>query len=230
MNEYLAQLYGTPGAPTEEDQEKVAQAELFAKLAADNNIDLNNLTDDQIGDLWEGTFGKEAMGDKAEEATADEYADKVEEKEKKKNEATEKAMAEEQKEGAAHEFLEKKAAQDKLAEADYLGRVMAHSYVQELQKIAAAEEGAPEEKVAEEQTASSSTSSIDGLAVQEAVKIAAASDYDAQEAIDRINAVATLGINESTKIAAASSPEEAVQVRALEFLEAAGYPVEWNQG
>ena len=69
-------------------------------------------------------------------------------------------------------------------------------------------------------------SALDELAEREAVKIAAASEYDADEAIERILAISTLGLPQSEKVAAAQTPEEALEVRAFEYLEAAGYPVE----
>jgi hypothetical protein len=36
MNQELAAMYGTPSLATEEDQTKLAEAEMFAKLAAEN--------------------------------------------------------------------------------------------------------------------------------------------------------------------------------------------------
>lgn len=113
MNELLANYYGTNGAGQREELEKQAQIELFSKLAAENNIDLNALTDEQVQGLWDTTF----------KTASDEEGKKEESDEEKK----EKAQA---------EFAEKKEASDKLAEADFLGRTMAHSYVDELRKIA----------------------------------------------------------------------------------------------
>ena len=60
--------------------------------------------------------------------------------------------------------------------------------------------------------------------------MAAAAGFDLDEAADRVSALLTLGVNESTKIAAAEDFAGAVGIRALELLEGAGYPVEWNQG
>ena len=73
---------------------------------------------------------------------------------------------------------------------------------------------------------SKQASAIDEIAEREAVKLAAQNDYDAEEAVERILAISTLGLPESEKVAAAQSPELAVEIRALEYLEAAGYPVE----
>jgi len=120
MNLDLAAMYGTPGAESAiEEQEKIAQAELFAKLAADNGIDLNQLGDEQIAELWDGTFGKTAGDDKDEDDDEDDKSKK-----------------------AAAEFYAVKEAHDKVAEADYLGRVMAHSFTSEMEQIKEADEKA----------------------------------------------------------------------------------------
>ena len=96
-----------------EEQEKVAQAELFAKLAADNGIDLNQLGDEQVAQLWEDTFSGEGA-EKVASAEEEHY---------------------EQPSHAELEFAEHQEWGEKVAEADYLGRVMAHSYAQEMGEI-----------------------------------------------------------------------------------------------
>jgi hypothetical protein len=111
MDQFLAQHYGT--GQTNEDTEKVAQAEMFLKLAAQNGIDVNALDDQQVESLWNATWNSEKI---AEEETKEEEKDEKVEQAKKEHE--------EKKEGAA-----------KLAEADYMGRVMAHAYVNELEQI-----------------------------------------------------------------------------------------------
>jgi hypothetical protein len=113
MDLNLASMYGTPGG---EEFEKTAQAELFAKLAADEGINLNNLEDHQISELWNSTFGTKLAGEECEECGKSECEC-------------------EEKTSAAQEFYREKDYQEKVAEADYLGRVMAHSYVQELGNI-----------------------------------------------------------------------------------------------
>lgn len=114
MNEFLANAYGT--TQSAEDQEKVAQMQLFAKLAADNGVDLNSIGDAQVADLW-NTFQAGAATNGATNGT----------------DLMQKAAA------ADAEFSQIKEAQQKVAEADYLGRVMAHAYVHELKKIASGE-------------------------------------------------------------------------------------------
>jgi len=126
MNIDLAEMYGTPGAEEAvEEREKVAQYELFAKLAADNDINLSELDDEQVSSLWDATFGEEKT---AEEKCGD--CGKTEcSCEGGKDEGGEKTSA------AEIEFLQEKDWSEKLAEADFLGRTMAHAYVNELGSI-----------------------------------------------------------------------------------------------
>jgi hypothetical protein len=72
-------------------------------------------------------------------------------------------------------------------------------------------------------------SALDELAVTAALEKAAAAGFDMEEATDRIAAVATLGLADSEKVASAPAGDldAAVDIRSLEYLEAAGYPVEW---
>lgn len=306
MDMDLAKLYGTPGAHTVEDQEKVAEAakaELFVKLASENNIDVSKLNDEQINDLWTATFPKTAEGEE----------EKKEEHEKEETPAEEK-KEEEKKESAAREFAAVQEWQDKVAEADKLGRIMAHSYVQELGSIGEAMDkeaykvmsvvshagkglervgkklvgvlegkgktvleprhasgggfqyvtrGGPGGSAAMRPSTAKAVgagaigagalgvggvaagaykafdkafghkkegSAIDELAANKAVEKVAEAGWDQDEAIDRLNAIITLGgLGESEKIAAAQDVDGAVEIRALEFLEAAGYPVEWQK-
>ena len=114
MNEFLAEHYGTTKtAASQEEQEKEASVELFLKLAADQKIDLASMPDAQVQDLY----------NRWKTAAAEEP--KKEDDKKVKEEARK-------------EHEEKKAYAEKIAEADFLGRVMAHSYAQELRNIAAA--------------------------------------------------------------------------------------------
>lgn len=312
MNEFLAQYYGTGSESSQvanEDTEKQAQLQLFVKMAAENNVDLSSLTDEQAVQLF-ATFQKVA----SEDSSKDE-GDKSEKVEKAKEE---------------HE--EKKAAAEKLSEADFLGRVMAHSYVDELKKIAAAQEGSAatesetpaDEKIAtdfkrmvkamdhqrpkdhvrhakdaisgaagrakelfsgsklkehkdklkgmgghEHMTSGAAqkdkvkseakkvmgarvgagaaagaaaaggaaafgkkkeSSALDELAGELAVEKAAAANFDVDEAASRIAAVLILGpSDETSKIASAPDLDGALEVRSLELLELAGYPVTWGQ-
>jgi hypothetical protein len=106
MDRSLAEFYNTQenlgvlgGGYTGEDLQKQAAAEFLVKLAAEEGVDLNSLSDVEVGQLLaevEGNMGKTAS---APAPTAE----------------TE--------------------MQEKLAESDYLGRAMAHAYVDELASI-----------------------------------------------------------------------------------------------
>jgi len=88
------------------------------------------------------------------------------------------------------------------------------------------EEAAPSEE---------KTSAIDELAAYRALaivdeynKTAGVQPFDLNVADERIAAVVfTLGLGDSTKIASAANVDTAIEIRALEALEAAGYPVQW---
>jgi hypothetical protein len=136
MNEFLAAAYATAQpAPVHTDAaEKVAHAELFAKLAAESGLDLTQLTDEQIAAAWNEfrtqvtTKTAEAGQPAGQTKAAGEHGH---------------AHKHEHKEAAAkREFEQTKQAQveweQKNAEADFLGRRMAHAYVDELKKIASA--------------------------------------------------------------------------------------------
>lgn len=225
---------------TEEDLEKNAQAELFVKIASEQGIDLNEFSEEQVAELYETVFSKEASAP----AAAPAEAPKADEAELLK--------------AAEAEFAGNK---EKVAEAEWadaLGRRMAHSLVGEMRKIAEAEEaegkddkgkgkeepaaspdkgegGEADEKTAGAEAPAAakvaSASAIDELALKAAVKIASEGNFDEAEAEQRVGAVATLGGPSSeggTKVASATSVEEAVNIRALEYLEAAGYPVNWE--
>ena len=127
MNQYLAEMYGTngageaaPDASMDESATKVAQMELFAKVAADNNVDLTQLSPEQVSALWDEVMPKLA------ESEEDEEEDEEDEEDKEASALQAQALA---------EFEQKKEAQSKLAEAELMGQVMAHSFVRELNEI-----------------------------------------------------------------------------------------------
>ena len=259
MNDYLANYFGTKTASAQtEEQQQEAQVEFFSKLAAENNIDLSQLSEGQIQELWDGVFKG----------------------------ASEEEKDEEKKEEAKKELEEKKAAAEKFAEAEYMGKIMAHSYVAELNKIAGHTGGTTTDmvrvpnavensragnnvpgqsaarnalntiknKVKENPRAAKAlgigagvaalggaayaahsrkkeSSALDQLGAENAVKMAMAAGFDGDVAAERVGAVFTLGLGESEKIAASAlhlSDAQAIEIRSLEFLEAAGYPVTWN--
>lgn len=128
MDPQLAAIYGTN--QDGEDTEKLAAAELAEKLAADGETDPAEFSDEQIQELAAAALA-EAEGDEVKEPEEDEE----EEQSAQGDEEDEDAVAvKEPDEKQASAELEKEA-KAKLAEADYLGRVMAHAYVQELRSI-----------------------------------------------------------------------------------------------
>jgi len=96
MDEFLNELYGTSEIINGDDLEKQAAAEFLVKLAEQEGVDLDTLSDDEVGALLSEIEG--GMGKQASETETD-------------------------------------GAQEKLAEADFLGRAMAHAYVNELNEI-----------------------------------------------------------------------------------------------
>ena len=231
MDAFLAQMYGNDKtAAVQEDTAKEASVDLFMKLAADQNIDLGKMSDEQVSALY-NNWVKAASEEEHEEH----------EKEEKKEHLEHKV------EEAKKEHEEKKAAAEKLAEADTLGRVMAHSFVAELRKVAAAsEEEKKHEKKHEHEEhhkeehhekkempaflkKHKEASALDQLAAVRAIKLASENNFDAAEAEDKVSAVLTLKLaRESTKVASAPNVQVATEIRALELLEAAGYPVTWS--
>jgi hypothetical protein len=308
MDQFLAQYYGTDAsvktaAAASEDIAKQASVELFMKLATDQHIDLGSMSPEQVNELYATWLDKSA-----------EFPPKKEEHEEGEHDEKKKKFEEAKKE---HE--EKKAQSEKIAEADFLGRVMAHSYCQELRKIASDAESTLDKeanKVRDAQsgyTAAKSVghvagdalkkgldhvkshaagaaksvgehatnagaaihhaahgagpvtpgkakaiagaaaaggaagvaggaaavhhamkdkegSAIDQLAAEQAVHIANEGGFDPEEAGRKVAAVLELGlVAPSEKIATAATAEAAIYTRALELLEAVGYPVTWNQ-
>lgn len=108
MNELLAQLYGTG-----DELEKTAGMELLEKLAEEEGIDLSEFDEDELSALADDVEEEYEAG----ASESDEDYDDDEDYSDDDDEMT-------------------KEAQEKFAEADFLGRVMAHSYVNELNKIA----------------------------------------------------------------------------------------------
>lgn len=232
MNMDLAAVYNTPGGPPQEDIEKAAEAQLFAKLAADNNIDLNQLSDEQVLELYNQTFSKEA-GDMPPQFQKKDGEDEKKD-EKKKDDDDEKKDEDEDKEAAAREFGLQKEAQVKLAEADYLGRVMAHSFTQELGLIGKSmdKEAAPAvaSPAAIELSLGKEASALDKLAAKHAMVKAAEAGHDVGDTQRRIEAVFTLGVKPSEKVASAENVQQGTEIRALELLEQAGFEVNWAAG
>lgn len=134
MNPTLAAMYNTHGygEAAASQQQELALLDLFAKTAAAVEIDLSQLTPEVRQELYSNFVNKLASEEGAEHDIA--KAEKHEEKAKK-----EESEAEHEEEKAKEELHKKAAAefegQQKMAEADFLGRQMAHAYWDELQGI-----------------------------------------------------------------------------------------------
>jgi hypothetical protein len=117
VNEYLAELYGTADVAGGEDHlEKAASVVLLEKIAEEQGVDLSDIDLEDLSEEELDTIITEAIGEEtAEEAGAElaEAGETVEDAEKE-------AMA-------------------KMAEADFLGRTMAHAYVNEMQEMGQAQ-------------------------------------------------------------------------------------------
>jgi len=113
MNQFLSEYFGT-GAPDNDEIQKQAQVEMFLKLAEEEGIDIDQLSDAQVEELYASTFGEEDGGEEVDEDGLEVQA-----------------MA---------EWAQQKEAADKFAEAEFMGRTMAHAYVSELNKIAGNED------------------------------------------------------------------------------------------
>jgi hypothetical protein len=86
--------------------------------------------------------------------------------------------------------------------------------------------GAFSKKKEEEKT---SSPNLDQFAYDEAIKIAAAYEWDPTEAANRVAYAYNNGyVADSEKIAAVQNLDQAVTVRGFEMLESAGYPVNWE--
>jgi len=257
MNPHLAAMYNTLGygQAVQEEQMKIASLELFAKTAAAEGIDLSQLNPEQQNYLYSQFISKLAED---EEGETPEH-EKAESKEKEEGEE-EEGKEEEKKEAAARrEVAQMHEWQQKVAEADFLGRTMAHAFWNESGEIekkaeeeaslkdrlkakgmAAAHAANPKNVMSglkakfqkKESEGEKEASAFDQVAAEHAVKIAQASGINVEEAVQKISAVLVLGgpSREQTKVAqVAGDYDAAVNVRGLEFLEAAGYPVDWNQ-
>lgn len=112
MHNWLAEMYGTGedigSSPEQNDVEKLAQAEILDQMFEAEDVDWNALDADTVEKVAEELFGAE------NQITAEELT---------------KAASDED------EGETEPDAQEKFAEADFAGRVMAHSFNQELDAI-----------------------------------------------------------------------------------------------
>jgi len=271
MKDKLSEIFGTntkeasaAPAPTAEDLAKEAQVSFFADLCAEKQIDVSQLDNAQVNELFKVAMDMKSAQDS--ENSPEAKAKKAKEEEAAKSKEASVAVAS----AAEAEYQEKRAAAVKVAEADAMGRIMAHAYIDELKKLAGEmppafaaaiakkdekgekkEEGKGDDEEAEKKkkeasaraaalvsefektktkTATAGTPSLDELAGNRAIDLLKTAGVNTDLAVARINAVHVLGVPDGTKVASAESLEAAVHVRALEYCEAAGFPVDWSQG
>jgi hypothetical protein len=124
MDQFLAEFYGTnkTASAPQEDLEKQATAELFLKVATDQKVDLKSMSEAQVTALFNDFQANQAKLAGASETT--------------KTAAAAEPTREQLEKQAQEEFSQKQASAEKIAEADFLGRVMAHACVNEMSKIA----------------------------------------------------------------------------------------------
>ena len=247
MNPILARMYGTNGAAAQVDESEktAANKELFAKLAAQHNIDLSTMSPAQIEEMYSEVFSGQAKTAAATPAAAGPTAEEVAASE-----------IEAQKVAAAEAyFVEKRAFAEDFAKADMMGRVMAHSFTQErgeIEKSAAFppkkdddkedkgkdkedkdddkdKGGKPAFLFGKKEEKTAAARAFDEIAANRAIEMAKAAGYDPDMSFKRVEAVYILDLPESTKIASVKDTETGLQVRALEYLEAAGFPVNWAE-
>lgn len=75
---------------------------------------------------------------------------------------------------------------------------------------------------------SAGPSAFEMEAAELALAKVAEADFDPEQAVTLLNAVLTLGLRDSEKVASFDKYEDALERRALEYAEAAGYPVLWS--
>ncbi len=154
VDPWLAQVYGTGSA---EDLEKTAQYHFLAKLAEDVGLDISQMSEDEIAELAaaaqqfqqqpQGQPGAQQFGQPQQQGfpqQGQQFGQPGQFGQQGQQFAPQQGqpgfnpqmMAGQQQQPQAQQQGQVKEAQQKFEEADFLGRIMAHSYTNELQKIA----------------------------------------------------------------------------------------------
>lgn len=202
MNPFLAELYntaeniGSTKVAASDENEKLAQAYVLDQMLQNEGLSIDQLSAQDIVKVATEIFGSNSpLVKQAEEGMPPAVA------EEKKEEKEEKEESEEEKE---------KEAREKLAEADFLGRAMAHAYVDELrgiEKKASAEKAGVPNSFSQLLTKNASNkSALDVLAEQRAEEILKQASVQTDDAQQKL--------------------AHAVEARAIEILKANGYNVE----
>lgn len=183
MHDLLSQIYNTGGniASNDSTLEKTAEAELLEtleKVAAAEGIDLSQFNENDIAEILGEALGQEVEGQ------------------------TKEAAVEEAVEEAVDADLNE-TDKEKLAEADFLGRLMAHALYDELTSI---------NNGGEDQVKEAANEEFEDAATARAMEILEAAGVDVEQ----------------TKESAAeeSSADEAVTARAAELLSENGWDID----
>jgi len=135
MNEFLAEIYNTResiGAPKDNsDVEKLAEAQLLDETLRAEGIDIDKLPGETILKLAHQLLGADSALVKSAQAEA--YQGKETPAEEAKEEEAKEEKGEEKPEG--EKSASEETFEEKVAQADFLGRVMAHSYWNEKSTI-----------------------------------------------------------------------------------------------
>jgi len=199
MNEFLADLYGTRqqvGASEPSNIDKLAEAQILDDLFKAEGVDVDQLPNETLLKVAHELFGDNSALIKAAGELPPALAEKAEEKKEGEDESEE----EEKKEDESEE--------EKLANADYIGRVMAHAFWNEKSEL---EKAASSKKTFAKKASVHKPTALDVLAEQRAQELLKEAGYQAGAPVQS---------SDEQKLAAA------VDARALEMLKAAGYPVQ----
>lgn len=208
MDKQLAEIFGTaqPEA-VETDMHKIAAAELLVKLSEERGVDLSQFSDAEVAEMVGQLYSGETKVAEADPTVDDVLADVS---------------------GGV-------ANQEKIAEARFLGKVMAHSMVQELNNIEKQagevppqflkkdekkEEAGKKDEKKEEEGEKKEAGALEQLAEQRAFELAKEAGYvDAEGRL-----LVPVGAEKQ-----ASAVQQAIDTRALQILESHGLPVQWNK-
>lgn len=133
-NDFLAQMYAEDGVA--DQVEKVAQAAVLGQFVEAQGHAIDDLSPEQVMKVAANLFGEDSALVKSAMEEKKDMPPFMKDKDEKKKMEEEKG-----KEAPAQD----KEAQEKVAEADFLGRFMAHSFHDELQKLAGEGEQPTEE-------------------------------------------------------------------------------------
>lgn len=220
MNPFLSELYNTAeniGQTKEasaDENEKLAQAHILDQMLQNEGMSIDQLTPQDIVKVATEIFGPDSPLVKEAEMPPQLAGAKGDDSGK-----CEKCG----KDPCECPAAKDKEAQEKLAEADFLGRAMAHAYVDELRGIekAAAEEA--QKQASAQRGVPTNLSSLLNKQASAGGQSTSALDVLAQQRAQEI--LKEAGVQQQPNDAQ-EKLAQAVNARAIEMLKAAGYTVE----